>query len=217
MFHEITDKQFLSDMRELCGRIVQNTCHILKEEYDIGSTPYLVGSGARNLILQNGNKPIDLDYNLEIIRCDDFDDGRHLKESARKAFNRALNQEGLHDCENSKSSLTSKQIVFCDGNQTPFSIDICIVIEDEGYTYRLINDKTGWADRDRYFWNQAPSSKNVRKKADYIKQHGKWQKVREQYLSLKNKYLTMNDPNHPSFICYVEAVNNVYNTRNHWK
>ena len=217
MFHEITDKQFLSDMRELCGRIVQNTCHILKEEYDIGSTPYLVGSGARNLILQNGNKPIDLDYNLEIIRCDDFDDGRHLKESTRKAFNRALNQEGLHDCENSKSSLTSKQIVFRDGNQTPFSIDICIVIEDEGYTYRLINDKTGWADRDRYFWNQAPSSKNVRKKADYIKQHGKWQKVREQYLSLKNKYLTMNDPNHPSFICYVEAVNNVYNTRNHWK
>ena len=28
----------------------------------------MVGSGARNLILQNENNPIDLDYNLEIIR-----------------------------------------------------------------------------------------------------------------------------------------------------
>ncbi len=217
MFHEISDKQFLSDMRELCGRIVQSTCHILKEEYDIGSVPYLVGSGARNLILQNGNNPIDLDYNLEIVKCEDFNDCRYLKECAQKAFNRALNAEGLHDCEDSKSSLTSKQIYFEEGNQTPFSIDICIVVVDKGYTYRLIHEKTGWTINDKYYWNQAPNSKNVRSKADYIKEHGKWQKVREQYLNLKNKYLSMNDHNHPSFICYIEAVNNVFNTRNHWK
>lgn len=217
MFHEINDKQFLSDMRELCGRIVQATCHILKEEYDIGSVPYLVGSGARNLILQNSNNPIDLDYNLEIVRCEDFNDCRHIKECTKKAFNQALNEEGLHDCEDSKSSLTSKQIYFEKGNQTPFSIDICIVVVDKGYTYRLIHEKTGWTINDRYYWNQAPNSKDVRSKADYIKEHGKWQKVREQYLNLKNKYLSMNDHNHPSFICYIEAVNNVFNTRNHWK
>ncbi len=217
MFHEISDKQFLSDMRELCGRIVQSTCHILKEEYSIGSIPYLVGSGARNLILQNENKPIDLDYNLEIVKCEDFNDCRYLKESVRKAFNQALNDEGLRDCEDSTSSLTSKQIYFERGNQTPFSIDVCIVVEDKGYTYRLIHEKTGWTMHDKYFWNQAPNSKDVRSKADFIKEHGKWQKVREQYLNIKNKYLSMNDHNHPSFICYVEAVNNVFNTRNHWK
>ena len=40
--------------------------------------------------------------------------------------------------------------------------------------------------------------------------------TREQYKRIKNKYLTSNDYNHSSFICYIEAVNNVYNSRKHW-
>jgi hypothetical protein len=28
--------------------------------------------------------------------------------------------------------------------------------------------------------------------------------------------LSENDHDHPSFVCYVEAVSNVYNSRNHW-
>ena len=68
MYKYVEDKQFLSRMRSLCGEIMQDLCHTLKEEYDIGASFYLVGSGARNLILQNANRPIDLDYNLEITR-----------------------------------------------------------------------------------------------------------------------------------------------------
>ena len=34
--------------------------------------------------------------------------------------------------------------------------------------------------------------------------------MREEYIKLKNRYLSDND-HHPSFICYSEAVNNVYN------
>ena len=41
--------------------------------------------------------------------------------------------------------------------------------------------------------------------------------TREQYKRIKNKYLTSNDYNHSSFICYIEAVNNVYNARMSWK
>jgi len=50
----------------------------------------------------------------------------------------------------------------------------------------------------------------------YIKEKGKWTLVREQYLKIKKQYLTSNDYNHSSFICYIEAVNNVYNSRKHW-
>lgn len=216
MYEYVDDKQFLSCMRSLCGDIMQDLCHTLKEEYDIGSSFYLVGSGARNLILQNSNQPIDLDYNLEITRIDDWYDCRNIKERVRKAFNIVLREYEWNDCQDSTSSLTTKKGYFSIGNDTEFSIDVCIVCEDvDGNYYRLIHDKRRFPNR--YFWNQAPNSRNIREKAKYIKEKGKWKLVREQYKKFKNKYLTSNDYNHSSFICYIEAVNNVYNSRGRWK
>ena len=48
----------------LSGEIMQDFCHLLKENHNIDANFYLVGSGARNLITQNASQPIDLDYNL---------------------------------------------------------------------------------------------------------------------------------------------------------
>lgn len=215
MYHYLDDKEYLHKMKALCGKIMQDFCHVLKEKYDIGAIFYLVGSGARNLILQNSTEPIDLDYNLEIVRCENFEDCHYIKECARKAFNIALNNHCWSDCEDSTSSLTTKKCYFTTGNQTEFSIDVCITKRDtpKGNYYRLIHEKTCY---DKYYWNKAPQSKSLNKKVDYIKEHGKWESVRKQYLGIKNKYLTQNDYNHPSFICYIEAVNNVYNSRNNW-
>lgn len=44
---------------------MQDFCHTLKAEFDIGAQFYFVGSGTKNLILQNASEPIDLDYNLD--------------------------------------------------------------------------------------------------------------------------------------------------------
>ena len=218
MYEYVDDKQFLSRMRSLCGDIMQNLCHTLKEEYDIGSSFYFVGSGARNLILQNSNQPIDLDYNLEITRIDDWKDCRNIKECVRKAFNKVLRKYGWGDCEDSTSSLTTKKGYFSIGNNTEFSMDVCIVCEDVyGNYHRLIHEKTGFTYYDGYSWNKAPHSRRLKEKADYIKSNGKWALVREQYKKIKNKYLTSNDYNHSSFNCYIEAVNNVYNSRGCWK
>ncbi len=217
MYHYLDDKKFVSKMRNLCGDIMQDLCHILKEYYDIGATFYLVGSGARNLIIQNNNEPVDLDYNLEIIRCEDFEECRYIKECVRKAFNKALKLNNLNDCEDSTSSLTSKLIYFTKGNNTEFRMDICITVRDEvDNYYRLIHEKTGFTFYDRYFWNLAPDSKRINEKVKYIKRCGKWELVRQQYENIKNMYLVRNDNTHPSFICYVEAVNNVYNSRKSW-
>ena len=60
MFEYVEDKEYLSRVRSVCGEIMQDFCHTLKEDYDIGSTFYLVGSGAKNLIVQNASQPITL-------------------------------------------------------------------------------------------------------------------------------------------------------------
>ena len=51
----------------------------------------------------------------------------------------------------------------------------------------------------------------VKDRADDIKEEGLWQEVRDKYLEKKNMYLSWQDHNHPSFVVYVEAVNEVYN------
>lgn len=49
-------------------------------------------------------------------------------------------------------------------------------------------------------------------KAKQIKAAGLWLDVRNQYVNLKEMYLSRWwDIDHPSFVVYIEAVNNVYN------
>lgn len=213
MYHYVEDKEFVSRMRNVCGEIMQDLCHNLSVDYGIGSVFFLVGSGARNLITQNNSEPVDLDYNLEIVTCEDIEDCRTIKESVRKSFNKALNSHDWNDCQDSTSSLTTEHRYFTNGNNTAFSIDVCIVcLDNEDNLYRLIHDKTGFTYCDQYHWDMSPNSAKLRKKADYIKRKGKWQTVRKQYLENKNRYIQRNDHNHPSFICYVEAVNSVYHS-----
>ena len=217
MFDYVKDKEFLSRIRNLCGEVMQDFCHYLKEDYDIGAIFYLVGSGARNFIVQNASLPIDLDYNLEIVRCEDYGDCRFIKECARKSLNKALREHDWGDCDDSTSSLTTERRHFVKGNPTEFSMDVCIIHRDpKEHFHRLIHEKTGVTYYDRYYWNEAPHSERIQEKAKYIKKSGKWQLVRTQYLNIKNKYLQHNDHHHPSFICYIEAVNNVYNSRMSW-
>lgn len=54
----------------------------------------MVGSGARNLETQNANEPVDLDYNLNLIKVYQYDwtDRQSIKEYIRKKFNTILNR-----------------------------------------------------------------------------------------------------------------------------
>lgn len=213
MYHYFDEKDALYQMRAFSGKLMQTLCHRLKADHDIGANFCLVGSGAKNLILQNEKEPVDLDYNLELVKCVDFNDCRYLKECARKSFNTCLQMAGLQSCEDSTAALTSKRISLPSCRNTVFSIDVCMIMRDSGSDYfRLIHEKTGWTSADRYHWDLAPRSKDLKRKAAYIKEHGKWELVRQQYLRIKNNYLSSNDlAHHPSFICYLEAINNVYN------
>ena len=218
MYEYVSDREFLSRIRTEAGEILQDLCHNLKVDHDIGARFFMVGSGKYGLITQNERQPVDLDYNLEIVRCEDFEDCRYLKECVRKSFDKALRARGRYwgNCQDSTSVLTAKRHIYFTTDPANYSIDVCIVMQDGGHYHRLIHKKTGWVYNDEYYWNIAPHSRKLKEKADYIRKRGKWELVRDQYLRLKNHYLTQNDHDHPSFICYTEAVNNVYNSRKHW-
>ena len=94
-----------------------------------------------------------------------------------------------------------------------FSFDVAIIKKNPNGNYMcLIHNKNVYAlGLDQYTWNEVPRSHQVKDKADELKEAGLWQEVRDRYLEKKNMYLSWQDRNHPSFVVYVEAVNEVYN------
>ncbi len=211
MYHFIDDKEFLKKLRTTCSGLVNQLVQAINREGEMTVEAHLVGSGAKSLITQNGNEPVDLDYNLTILGVQDINDAHFIKEYVRKKFDEVLRANGWGNCDDSKSCLTTEKRHFCKGNQTEFSIDLAIVFErDDGSWFRLIHEKTGFYSMDRWFWNQGPNSEGLVRKVKQLKDERRWNDVRNAYLEKKNYYLRTNDYNHESFICYVEAVNEVY-------
>ena len=72
MYHWIENKVFLDRMKSYCSVIVNQLVQTINSDGKMRVKQHLVGSGAKNLITQNANEPIDLDFNLEIIDNGEF-------------------------------------------------------------------------------------------------------------------------------------------------
>ena len=208
MYHYVTDKEYLKQTYSICADIVNQLVQELKH-YEIDAYMATVGSKKRGLITQNEKESIDYDFNLFIENADAFR-ADELKRRVMDAFNEVLNRNDWGDCQDSTSALTTEQRVLKKGNKTPFSIDVAIVKEDAwGTLHRLKHNKTGIVALDQWYWNMAPNSQKLWDMEDYLKP-AYWQLVRDAYLDKKNMYLTRHDHDHPSFVCYIDAVNEVY-------
>ena len=165
------------------------------------------------MITRNGDGPYDLDYNLLVMKADnEYRDPRLLKDTIRNALNKAVGGKFFSDAQDSTSCLTAI-LYFEKSPDIKFKFDVAITTKNKNGNYmRLIHNKNvyalGW---DQYTWNEVPRSHQVKDRADEIKEEGLWQEVRDRYLEKKNMYLSWQDRNHPSFVVYVEAVNEVYN------
>ena len=196
-------KRYRSD----CSDVLKETCELLKEK-GISAQFSLIGSGARNMITRNGDGPYDLDYNLLIMKAEEryWDDLRLLKDTIRNALNKAVGGKFFSDAQDSTSCLTAL-LHFNDTPNVEFSFDVAIIKKNRNGNYmRLIHNKP-W---NQYTWNEVPHSHQVTDRANELKNAGLWEKVRDRYLDKKNMYLSRQDHNHPSFLVYVEAVNEVY-------
>lgn len=209
MYQYVTDKDFLKRLRGTCGDIVNQLVQRINRDSEMTVSAHLVGSGGRNLVTQNAKGQIDLDYNLYIERSKTWNE-REIKEHIRKKFNEVLQSKGWGDCRDSTSVLTTEWRRFKKGNKTDFRIDLAIIRKDYLGQHRLIHYKTGYINLDQYYWNLAPYAADLEKKVTAIKSNNLWDQVRDRYLAKKNFYLSKNDYAHPSFIVYIEAVNEVY-------
>ncbi len=211
MYHYLSDPTFKNALKKEGSKLSQELCHQLKIDYDIGSRAQLIGSAKRNMITQNENEPVDLDYNLIIVKKP-IKDGKELKNAIMKSFNKVLKRNGYDDCQDSTSAISTKYYSFKKGNQTKYKFDIGIIKEDKkGEWERLIHNKTGIIQPDTWFWNQTPETRDIKTKEAFIKSKGKWNLLKEKYLKCKNDNLRFNNNGLYSFTCYERAVNDVYN------
>ena len=211
MYEYVVEKE-VKRYRSECSHILEQLRDLLNTEYGINTQFSLVGSGgdSRNMVTRNGDGPYDLDYNLIILAMSNeyWNDLRKLKDIVRNSLNKIVKDTLFSDGKDSHSVITSI-LHFTDTPKVKFSFDMAILAKNsKGNFCRLIHNK-GYSDS--FTWNEVPSSHNVKEKADILKRNSLWNEVRETYLNKKNMYLRRNDDNHPSFVVYVESVNEVYN------
>lgn len=186
---------------------------MLKEK-GISAQFTLVGSGARNMVTRNGDGPFDLDYNLEIIKAPEeyWNNLRGLKDTIRILLDKAAGLKCFSESQDSTSCLTAL-LHFKDEPAIKFKFDVAIVSRNsKGKLRRLIHNKNAWGlGMDQYVWNEIPDSHNVAQKVKRLKAEGLWLTVRDRYVDRKNTYLSRwLDKDHPSFIIYIETVNEIY-------
>ena len=211
MYRYVTEKE-VKPYRNYCSETLAKLRDLLNKVYGINTQFSLVGSGgsSRNMVTRDGNGPFDLDYNLVILNMPNEyqKDLKKLKDTVRNSLNEIVKKEYFTDGKDSRSVITSI-LHFSNSSEVKFSFDIAILAKNnQGNFCRLIHNK-GY--QKGFTWNEILSSHNVKELADRLKREGLWNEVRNIYLNKKNMYLQRGDNNHPSFIVYVESVNEVYN------
>lgn len=205
--YEYVTKREVARYRACCSDILNRLKMKLEKGYGIKAYVTLIGSGAKNMVTRNGKGSFDLDYNLVLTSIPQKYEKSPalLKNHIRETLNSMVDKR-FRPGKDSTSSI--KYIVHAkDGTTVVFSFDVALIREDGGGS-KLIHDKKQGV----FIWNQIRDSGDLDKKVALIKKRGCWKSVRDGYLDLKNEYLSDGDRNHPSFVVYIQAVNQVYQT-----
>ena len=211
MFEYVNRAEY-SPVKVEVEKIINRVNSYMQREYDTAFCPCLIGSGKRHLITREvkGNAGYDFDYNLVLPAPEP---GYHyvskvLKEQFMEAFKYAVKGTKYSNPKDSTSAITikvgdrknSKVVHSCDFTIIYYEDDII----NNGYFYLRNNKK-----QNSYTFEYRKLSFKIDEKIDYILEYQNgWNKIRDEYLKLKNRN---NDKNKKSFSIYLEAVNNIYN------
>lgn len=208
--YRFAPKKKVSPYMQRCKKILEKLCKNLQGDKIIAKF-FVVGSGKRHLVTQlvenEKEHPFDLDFNLEIEQIPHkSEELQKLKEKIRIELNKALSEcnEKFNDAQDSTSAI-SVQMVNSSG-EIEFSFDLGIISRNKNDAFqRLIHDKQ----ENRFHWDESPKSKNLEEKADKLRSKAAlWNELRNTYLKKKNQWRGDKE-NHPSFVLFIEAVNEI--------
>mgnify|MGYP001075900585 CR=1 FL=1 len=205
MAYHFANQNEVKELAKWCMEVLHEVQDEVREYFTFDIR--LIGSGDKRLVTQNGNGSFDLDYNI-ILQKDKkglLNNPKQIKEIFAKRFKYVLEKyvSDYSYVSDSTSVITAKLVR---NNQLAFSFDVAILVEgDDGYFYRLINDKnTG-----RYIWNQVKQSADYLERFQAIKENGYWNMFKQRYLELKNMHLRRQDEV-KSFSIFLETLNEFY-------
>ena len=205
MYRLAENTEEIYNARKIYSSYMKELESLLKEEYVISSQISLVGSAKRNLITFNGrDRSIDFDYNLKIYNGMSYDPFA-LKNAIRSVLNEVMKNHGLRDAKDSTSALTvniGEFNLIYHGKRC--HIDLAIITEHDGHIHRLIHNKQ----HGQMTWNQMADISQLKRKENSLKEKH-WLEVRNVYVAKKNLHIDEKE-HHPSYNCYIEAVNEVY-------
>ena len=205
---EFVSKKEYTPFREEIETIIKKVQKLLKkDDKDLTFQFRLIGSGSRHLITRkkSGNAGYDFDYNLIINQ--NFKWKPKVREDFLNAFQMATKGTCFNKIKNSTSVITIKYVK---GDKVVVRSDFSIIYypddeECDYYKYIRFNKN-----RQNYTWEIRNVSRFSNEKFERLLEFYPqiWNKIREEYLKLKN---TNKDENKHSFILYHEAINNIHN------
>lgn len=192
----------LKPFRVVCAKAISEAQAAMKEKQGIKSGVYIIGSGKFNLVTRNEDKVYDLDFNILCCKIPNDTDLKKFKGRWRRELDKVFVKRGFSHGQDSRSVITYVR----KGNPT-LSVDIGIIKRSKaGRFFRLIHLK---GCEERFIWNEVPDSKDVMKRSEEIRKSSRaWQSLRDRYLERKNR--CRGNKSNPSFVTYVEAVNDVW-------
>lgn len=205
MYNYVTKEQ-MSRYKSLLQSILDKLREKLKWEYGIEVRIVLVGSGANNMVTRNGRGGFDLDYNLVLssIPPEYAGSPQTLKTIVRREL------DTLIPCEFSHGKDSTSAITFLlhspDQSGFIFKVDVALILAGKNGYSRLIRDRN----TKRYIWNLVRKSRNLKPRLNAIKAAGRLDELADIYQQKKNMYLSRQDNDHPSFVVYIEAINELY-------
>lgn len=164
-----------------------------------------IGSSSRNMITYDPQTNIGFDFDVNITVNDEDENfsPEEIRIILHQAFSHFMFNYGYNKCEQFTRVITIK-----DTNtwlsRIEHSCDFAIVYEgQDGQQYIRFNEE-----RQYFSWEfQKQPYKELVSRADYLKENGHWDEVRDIYLDKKN---SNDNPDKHSRSLYAETINECY-------